>query len=48
MDNQYSIYSSSFGNKYSLIRNHWFKRIHEKCGNNCYINVITDNILQKL
>jgi hypothetical protein len=50
MDNNkhYSIYSSSFGSKYSLIRNHWFKRTHEKCGKNCYIHVITDNILQKL
>jgi hypothetical protein len=47
MDKQYNIYSSSFGSKYSLVRNHWFKRVHEKCGKNFYINVITDNILQK-
>jgi hypothetical protein len=49
MDNKhYSIYSSSFGNKYGLVQNHWFKRIYEKCGKNCYINVITDKIFENL
>jgi hypothetical protein len=48
MDKQYNICSSSFGNKYILIRNHWIKRIYEKCGNDSYINIITENILQKI
>lgn len=48
MDKLYYIYSSNFGNKYLHVRNHWFRRVFDKCGVNAKINIITDSILNKL
>lgn len=48
MDKLYNIYTSSFGNKFILIQNHWFRRLFERCGEAAKINIITDSILDKL
>jgi len=42
------IVSFNFGNKYLPVKDHWYKRVDEKCGNHSNIEIILDNILNNI
>lgn len=48
MEYEYTIFSSNFGNKYKIIQNHWLKRVNEKCGNECFVKIISDDTLKNI
>ena len=48
MDKENIIVSLNFGNKYTQIKEHWLKRINDKCGKNFTINTLGVNEFNNL
>lgn len=48
MDLKNNIISFNFGNKYMSIKEHWLKRVNQKCGKFNNVIIISDDILKKI